>query len=433
VIALRIPALDRLTHSPPDSPARPQGGRLIINGWTPQMSTGAALGRHHHSGQAMPWADARALAHRLPVPLGVQDVPLAQAAGRTLGVALHAATSLPGFDNAAMDGYAVRGSGPWRLVGGVLAGGFPLVELAHGEAMEIATGAPMPRFADRVVEYEVTNRCGSIVSASPGPRRHIRRAGEYVKPGQELLPAGHVLTAAALGLAASVGVDVVRARTRPTVRVLVTGDELVMSGVPPYGKVRDAIGPAIVALLDGWDVEHPLLRRVPDDPADALTTAISTSVTDADVTIVCGSCSVGPADGLHRAIDAIGATVHIDGVACRPGHPQVLAQAGSHWLIGIPGNPFAALVAAVTLLQPLLAGLAGRLLPELPGLPLRGEVRPVAGFTRLVPVRWHQREAHVINGAHPSYLGPAAQADALAAVTSTWQPGEVVDLVPIPA
>lgn len=385
-----------------------------------------------HAGQAMPWAQARLLAHRLPTPLGGQQVPLTRAAGRTLALPILAASMLPGFDNAAMDGYAVRGPGPWRLVGQVLAGDATPEGLTSGEAIEIATGAPVPLHTDRVVPYEVAERRADLVCgppSSPGYRRHIRKAGEYVQAGQAVLPAGTVLNAAALGLAASVGLDTVAVRTRPTVRILVTGDEVVTTGIPSHGKVRDAISPVLTTLLAAWNADVAELDWIPDRPATALTNTVHDSLTDADLTLVCGSSSVGPADGLHNVLAEADATVHINGVACRPGHPQVLAQAGPVWLIGLPGNPFAALVAAHTLIQPLLAGLAGQPLPELPAVRLHGDVRPAAGHTRLVPVRWHDQGVQVIDGAHPGYLGPAAQADALAVLPPSWQTGQAVELL----
>ncbi|MFG2037100.1 molybdopterin molybdotransferase MoeA [Dactylosporangium sp. NPDC048998] len=384
-----------------------------------------------HPAAAMPWHEARALAHRLPHPTGKQRLPVEHAAGRTLALPLRAATTLPGFDNAAMDGYATRGPGPWRVVDRVLAGQWPAVQLAPGEAAEIATGAPVPAGTDRVVEYEVTTRIGDVVSADPGPRRHLRRRGEYVTTGDELLPAGHLLTPAGIGLAAGAGVDTVTVHRPPAVRILITGDEIVTSGSPERGKVRDAVGPLLTGLLTAWGARRPELRRVPDHPSDALATALTSVPAGNDLTIVCGSSSVGPADGLHRALHDIGALLHVDGVDCRPGHPQVLAQAGERWLVGVPGNPFAALVAAVTLLQPLLAGLAGRALPDLPRAPLRGDVRPAPGRTRLVPVRRRDHEVHLIEGAHPGYLGPAAQAEALAVLPPAWRDGTTVELVPL--
>ncbi|MFI1991004.1 molybdopterin-binding protein [Actinoplanes sp. NPDC020271] len=209
----------------------------------------------------------------------------------------------------------------------------------------------------------------------------------------------------------------------------VTGDEIVASGVPPHSKVRDAISPVLAALLTSWNVTVDS-SRVSDQPAEALTTAVSEALDRYDITVVCGSSSVGPADGLRHTVAEAGARVHVDGVACRPGHPQLLAQRRQHRLVGVPGNPFAALVAAVTVLQPLLAGLNGRDLPDLPTAQLHGTTHAAPHATRLVPIHLQQQQAHVINGAHPGYLGPAAHADALAVIPPGWdhEPVELLTL-----
>ncbi len=156
---------------------------LIVDHSGPDVAAGRPS-HARHAGEALAWAQARRHAHALPRPLSAEDVPLMQAAGRTLARPVHAAAMLPGFDNAAMDGYAVRGPGPWRLTGRILAGGTPLVGLEPGEAAEVATGAAVPANADRVVEYEASRRSGDTVYASVGQRRHIRRAGEYAGTGE---------------------------------------------------------------------------------------------------------------------------------------------------------------------------------------------------------------------------------------------------------
>ncbi|MBX6750616.1 MAG: molybdopterin molybdotransferase MoeA, partial [Micromonosporaceae bacterium] len=336
---------------------------------TATISDGSSVDRRS---TPMSWPDARTLAHRLADPLPAETVPLAHAGGRTLARPVLAAVDVPAFDNAAMDGYAVRGTGPWRIVGRVLAGHPMHTPLSDGQAVEIATGAPVPPGTERVLRYEDSHRDADVVyGAVDGPRTHIRRAGEYVAAGQEVLATGEVLRPAALGLAASVGVDTVTVRRRPRVRVLVTGDEVVAAGAPAPGMVRDAIGPTLAALLPAWGAELDIVEYVPDAQA-AVTRAVATSLSAVDVTLVGGACSVGPADHLHRVLRDLDAAVHIDGVACRPGHPQVLAQTGARWIVGLPGNPFAALVAATTIVWPLLTGLAGQPLPPLPRAALCG-------------------------------------------------------------
>jgi molybdopterin molybdotransferase len=393
------------------------------------MTTAVTSTRHrrHHTGMTA-WHEARERAHRLADPLPAERVALAGAMGRTLAAPVLAAVALPGFDNAAMDGYAVRGCGPWRVVGRVLAGQPVAAPLLDGEAVEIATGALVPSGADRVVRYETAHCADGLVEALVEGRTHIRRAGEYVSMGQEVLAAGTVLRPASLGMAASVGTDTVVVRRRARLRILVTGDEITASGVPCPGEVRDAIGPTLAALLPAWGADLQVIRAVEDSQA-ALRRAVVRAASIVDVVMVCGSSSVGPADHLHRLMDELGARVEIDGVACRPGHPQLLARLGTTWVIGLPGNPYAALVAACTIGQPLLAGLAGQRLPRLPRARLVGDVPGDEENTRVVPVRWDGERAWLIENSRPGYLGPAAVADALAVVVPGSPPNPMVEIL----
>ncbi|GAA2359708.1 molybdopterin molybdotransferase MoeA [Dactylosporangium salmoneum] len=379
----------------------------------------------HRTPVTTDWASARLLAHMLPTPGPAELVPLAEAAGRTLAAPLRAATALPGFDNAAMDGYAVRGTGPWRVGDRILAGCADVpAALADGTAAEIATGAPVPAGTDRVVPYEAAERIGDLVMAADNTRRHIRRRGEYVRPEQPLLSAGATVTVPVLGLAAAIGLDAVAVYPRPRVRLLVSGNELVTAGPPPWGRMRDAIGPMLVPLLASWGAELVGTTMIGDD-ADGFAAAVADSAADADLTVVCGASSVGPADGLHQALDRLRAVVYVDGVDCRPGHPQVLARAGSGWIAGLPGNPYAALVAAFTIVEPMLAGLTGRPLPQPRRARLAGTLTPDDRRTRILPVRTAAEGVRLVDGGQPGFLGGAAAADAFAVVP----PGPLADSV----
>ncbi|GIH16220.1 molybdopterin molybdotransferase MoeA [Rugosimonospora africana] len=380
--------------------------------------------------RALPWNRARTLAAELATPPPPENVPIGDAAGRVLAEPLRALVAVPGFDNAAMDGYAVRGAGPWRLTGRVLAGCPDPGALAERTAVEIATGAPVPAGADRVVPYEEANREGGLVAirADAGRawvRDHIRRRGEDAEPGDELLPAGSLVTPVVLGMAGSVGADTVSVVPRPRARVLLTGDEIVRAGLPGPGQVRDALGPLLPPLLAGFGADVTGVSVVGDASAAALTAALA--ATTEEIAVVCGASSVGPVDHLHAALAGLVATVHVNGVACRPGRPQVLAHrpdrgTDTGWIVGLPGNPYAALVAAYTLLAPLVAGLTGRGLPGLPTVAVSGQARPVPGLTRLVPVRWDDSGAVVVPRDGAGYLGAAAQADALAVIEPDWTP-----------
>ena len=382
----------------------------------------------HHT--ATPWREAAALAARVGTPLAPEDVPLSQAPGRTLAAAVHALTDLPGSDTAAMDGYAVAGPGPWTVAGRVFAGGTPWPgTLGPGRAAEIMTGAVVPAGTVAVVPYEHTTAGqDGTVSGPLGDRAHVRRAGEDARTGDRMLPAGRLVTPAVAGLLAQAGADVVRVHARPRVRLLVTGDEVVAAGVPGAGQVRDVFGPMAPALVTAAGAvlhDRRLLRDDPDLLAEAL------AAPDADVVAVSGSSSAGRADHLRTVLDRCGARTLVDQVACRPGHPQVLASLpGGRWLVGLPGNPFAGLVAAVTLLQPLLRGLAG-LAPARPWrLPVHGDARLAPGITRLVPVTLDGDRAVVVPGARPASLAGAALADALAVLEEGWTPGAPADVLP---
>ncbi|MGH3782733.1 MAG: molybdopterin molybdotransferase MoeA [Pseudonocardiaceae bacterium] len=386
-----------------------------------------------HRSRSVAWERARVLAHAAPQPLPSRRVPLTHAAGLTLAEEIRTRGPLPAFDTAAMDGYAVAGPGPWRLRGQVRAGTIWKGTLAPGEAVEISTGAQLPVGASAVLPVELAVRDGATVSGTaPSAGPHIRRAGEDAPAGAPLAPTGTGIGPALIGLAATCGYDTLLVCPRPWVRILVTGEELTHSGTSGAGRVRDALGPLLPALVVELGGEVREVRHLPDHPTGLLAAAVHPPEEDgiAEVVVVTGSTSIGVTDQLRRLLRASGTRWVVDTVACRPGHPQLLAGRGARrWLVGLPGNPFAALVAAYTLLAPLLAGLSGRRLPELPLAPVTGQVRPAPGLTRLIPVAWEGCVARVIGGHRAAFLQGAALADALAAISPSWVDGTPAPLL----
>ncbi|WP_103954018.1 molybdopterin molybdotransferase MoeA [Nonomuraea solani] len=394
--------------------------------------------RHGPVVEAISWGSARTLATGAACPLKPASVPLAEALGCRLAAPLRALVAVPGVDVSAMDGYAVAGPGPWRVVGRVLAGGACYeAPLRAGEAVEIATGAPVPAGSESVLPYERAVADGAWVDGAAEPGEHVRRRGEDIAEGAVVLGAGAVVTPVALGLAAALGHDVLRVRPRPRVAVLVTGDEVVHEGLPAPGRVRDAIGPFLPGLVewsggrvagtvhlpDGLEALRAALVRPPD--------GVAREPRAADVLVVCGASSKGPADHLRAVLDDLEAEVLIDGVAVRPGHPQLLARlAGGRLVVGLPGNPYAALAAALTLLAPILRELAGTAVGKETSA-LAGAVRPHPRDTRLVPVRRSGRGAVPVGHDRPGSLWGAALADALAVVPPAWA-GDQVELIELP-
>ncbi|MFG6190685.1 molybdopterin molybdotransferase MoeA [Nonomuraea sp. JJY05] len=385
--------------------------------------------RHDLVVESTTWVTARALAKGAATPLEPASVPLADALGSRLAAPLTALVAVPGVDVSAMDGYAVAGAGPWRVAGRVLAGGACYDdELRPGEAVEIATGAPTPAGASAVLPYEQAAVDGTRVNGVAELGRHIRRRGEDIAEGAVVLGAGAVVTPVALGLAAALGHDELLVRPRPRVAVLITGDEVVHEGLPAPGRVRDAIGPFLPGLV-AWAGGRVASTDVLPDGREALRAALAAGA--ADVAVVCGASSKGPADHLRAVLGDLGADVIVDGVAVRPGHPQLLARLpGGSLVVGLPGNPFAALGAALTLLAPILRELAGTH-ARTEASALAGAVRAHPRDTRLVPVRRSGRGAVPVGHDRPGSLWGAALADALAVVPPGWA-GEQVELIELP-
>lgn len=346
---------------------------------------------HHSSGIAVrttpaagaSWHEARLRAHAAGQPVRAVLVPLAEACGSTLAQPLSALTALPPFERSAMDGFAVRGAGPWMVVARVRAGDPPARRLAAGEACEVATGAPVPAGAEAVVPYECAARRGRRLAGTAEPGRHIRRVGEECRPGEVLAEAGTTVTPQLLGLAAAAGHDALPVR-RPRVHALITGDEVCGAGLPAIGRVRDAIGPMLPGLI-AWAGGAPPTVTHLNDSGRALADALTG--TDAELVMVSGSCSAGPADHLRTCVERLGGNLVVDGVRCRPGHPQLLARLpGDRLVVGLPGNPLAALVAFLTLAVPALAGMRG----AAPADPMRvadDGLPRLPAITKLLPVR----------------------------------------------
>ncbi|MDH6111850.1 molybdopterin molybdotransferase [Kitasatospora sp. MAP12-15] len=388
------------------------------------------------AGHDCPWPKARELAGQaVRAPLPAERLDLAAALGRTLADPLTALTDLPAFDTSAMDGWAVAGPGPWRLAGRVLAGRTP-PPLADGWATEIATGAQLPPGATAVLRREHGRAEGGtslheLVASGLPPGQDVRPRGQECRRAEALLPAGTVVTPAVLGLAAACGYDRLPVRRRPTVELLVLGDELLAAGLPRPGLVRDALGPLLEPWLSAAGAEL-IGRRFVQDDLGLLQDAIGQS--PAEVVVTTGGTAAGPVDFLHPALAAAGGRLLVDGVAVRPGHPMLLAELpGGRHLVGLPGNPLAAVAGTATLALPLLHGLAGR--PPGPGRFARTQAA-LPGHpsdTRLLPVRLTEHGPVPLAFDGPAMLRGLALADALAVVPPGGLPaGGRVELLATP-
>ncbi|MEU6666981.1 molybdopterin molybdotransferase MoeA [Streptomyces sp. NPDC046727] len=388
--------------------------------------------------RATPWPRAREIAaraarsgkRRAPV-----TVPLADALGLVLAAPLDALTDLPSFDTSAMDGWAVAGPGPWQVrEKGVLAGHAQPEQLTDGEAVRIATGARIPDDTTAVLRTEhgridTQGRLHTTREMLHG--QDIRPRGQECRSGDQLLPVGTLATPAVLGLAAAAGYDTVTVVPRPRAEVLVLGDELLTEGLPHDGLIRDALGPMLPPWLRALGADVIAVRRVGDD-AKALRKAVTGS--DADLIVTTGGTAAGPVDHVHPTLERIGAELLVDGVKVRPGHPMLLARIQDHQhLVGLPGNPLAAVSGLLTLAEPLLRTLAAHPAPEPYTLPLREAVQGHPHDTRLIPVVLRGDHALPLHYNGPAMLRGIAAADALAVVPPGGaRQGEETELLDLP-
>lgn len=378
------------------------------------------------------WHDARRAAHASAERLPVVRVRLADAHGLVTAAPVTALVPLPPLPVSAMDGWAVAGHGPWTVMGELLAGRRWPHRLAAGEAVVIATGAAIPDGAEGVLRHEDGIIQGDRrVHGRLRPGRDIRAAGDEAGAGEVLVPAGVTLTPARIGLAAAAGHDLLAVVRRPRVRVLVLGDELLTHGLPVDGRVRDSLGPQLPAWLLRLGAELVETRHVPDS-LGSLVSALAAE--DVDLVVTTGGTAAGPVDHLHAAVDASGGSILVDRVDCRPGHPMLLAGwASGRRLVGLPGNPLAAIVALLTLGQPLLDGLAGRPLAALSEVALGGYVATHGAKTRLVPCRLSDGRAVPVDHIGSGMLRGLADADGLVVVTAgEGEPGSPAAWLALP-
>ena len=323
--------------------------------------------------------DALAQLLAAAVPLGqAEQVPTMDADGRVLAQDVVSALQVPGHDNSAMDGYAVRcadvvAQGGLLTVAQRIAAGRQGVALAPGTAARIFTGAPVPPGADAVVMQEDCTVLDAPEAHSPAPTvrintqptpgLNIRRAGEDVTRGAVVLPRGSRLGPAHLGLAASIGRAELSVARRPRVALFSTGDELVMPGMRapqdmPAGAIYNSNRFFLNALLRRLGADVTDLGIVPDQ-REATVAALREAAAHHDVILTSGGVSVGEEDHIKPAVQALG-QLDLWQIAMKPGKPFAHGRIGAAHFLGLPGNPVSSFVTFLLLVRPFLLALQGQ-------------------------------------------------------------------------
>jgi molybdopterin molybdotransferase len=316
------------------------------------------------------------LKERVRPVVGLERVPLGQAAGRILATAAVAPRPVPAHTNAAVDGFSFAAAdydakaGAELPVAGRAAAGHRLAEKpARGTAARIFTGAVMPEGHDTVVMQEDV-RTGTIdgrpVVAIPAGLRqgaNVRKAGEDVKTGETVLAEGAVLRPQDLAALASFGFSEVSCFQRLKVAIVSTGDEVKRGGGDlESGQVFDANAPMLAPLIAGTGAVPTDLGVFPDD-LSAVKARLAEAARSFDVIVTSGGASRGEEDHVVAALDALGKR-HLWQLAIKPGRPMSFGQIGDCVVLGLPGNPVAVFVCFLLYAWPLLRRMGGAAWPE---------------------------------------------------------------------
>ena len=402
-------------------------------------------------GALMAVEEAQALIlERIPPATGNEMVALASARGRVLAAPLMAPLPLPPFFNAAVDGWAFRHADltpgaetALQEVGRIAAGQAPSRAVAPGEAMRVFTGAPMPPGADTAVMQEDVRRDGAAIFILPGlkPGANARPAGEDIAAGALALPEGKILGPAEIGLAAALGQARLAVRPRLKVGVFSTGDELASPGsVLGPAQSYDSNRFTLLALLAALPVEAHDLGILPDDRA-ATEAALHDAAASHDLLLTSGGVSTGEEDHVRAAIEAGGRLVFWR-LAVKPGRPAAMGLVNGTPVLGLPGNPVAAVVTFLHLARPLVLRLAGALPEALPRFVAEADFsyRKKAGRREYVRVSLHATgslpRARKFAREGAGLLTSLTQSDAFAELPediTTVSPGDPIAVLPFSA
>lgn len=376
------------------------------------------------------WDEARAISFENLSEVASETIALTTAIGRTVAIDLVAKTDLPPAHTAMMDGFAVCGPGPWKISGEVRAGQHQ-DDIEPGTAIKVSTGAHIPAAVSFVIPNEdAIIFDGDVASKVPVPvGKHIRIPGDEAQSGEVLVTAGSKITPAAAGLLASSSVDEVTVRKLPLVDILVTGDELISTGVAAPGKIRDSLSIQMPYWISALGGQVGQLTRVEDNESQ---TRGALASCQAPIVITTGGTAHGDYDYVRSALTDLNAQILIDEINMRPGHPSVLAKLPSGQLVAsLPGNPLAALVSFLTIVAPALNALLGQQLTKLGSANLAKDF--ASDRTRIVPVRIENGKANYTEFRGSAMLRGLVQADALAVIPSGQNPmGTLVRILDLP-
>jgi molybdopterin molybdotransferase len=341
-------------------------------------------------------------------PLGVERVSLLAGLGRVLGEDIRSPRDIPGFDNSAMDGYAVRAadiataseSNPvaLKVIETVGAGTMPTRRVEPGTAIRTMTGAPIAAGADAIIQVELTRGTDSKVEimAPAPPRSFIRPRGEDMRVGELVVAAGEVLTASNLGTLASLNRSMLDVYRKPQVAIVATGDELVdVDQIPSGAQIVNSSAYALAAAIVEAGGAPTILKIARDTIED--TRARLSEATRFDIVFSTGGVSVGQFDHVKGVMDELGMRTLFHGVAQRPGRPLKFGIMGGRPVFGLPGNPVSTMVCFYLYARPALKKLGNHRKLGLPRVPVTcaADIKVANNLTEFIRVRLERKGAEL--------------------------------------
>ena len=308
---------------------------------------------------------ALALASSLNIPRHTETIPLSELSGRILASPLSSKVDDPAFDNSAMDGWAVRAADctkeetTLQIVGTSRAGNDQLPQVSTGHASRIMTGAPVPPGADAIVMVEDSAEEGEIVRIL-GPARpgYIRKQGENLRQGQQILPTGTLIGPAEASLIATMGHHEAETISKPTIAVISTGDELIQPGTElSPGQIYESNSYGIASLVEKMGATAKRYGVVHDN-TEGLRTTLNEAAESCDAILTSGGVSMGEWDLVRRLMEDEGEALFWK-VLIRPGGPPLCGSWKGTPLFGLPGNPVSSHVVFISLVAPWLARCMG--------------------------------------------------------------------------
>jgi len=337
-----------------------------------------------------------------------EQVPLAEALGRVTAQDILSQEFVPNFNRATVDGYAVIASDVFgctdaipallTLIGESRMGEPSTLSLQKGQCAYVPTGAELPANADAMVMLEHAEDFGGgtiAINKPVAPGANLIFRGDDVKPGQTVIPAGSLLSAAEIGTLAAMGVSRLAVVRKPLAGIISTGDELVPAGQPlAGGQIRDVNAPMLAAAVRQCGGEAHFVGIIKDNQS-AIRAALESALPGCDLLLLSGGTSVGVKDAMPAVISALGELL-VHGVAAKPGKPTILGVIQNKPVFGLPGNPVAAYFMFHMLVRPLIYSMLGAQPAERRlTLPLTRAVSSNHGREEFVPV------AITPNGAQP--------------------------------